>query len=72
MKKTLYLCVSGTGWTAFQYEKLSDLKTEFEKRGIYVSDSATIGDYATIGYSAKIGNSAKMGLHYLRESLFYF
>ena len=32
--KTIYLLVSGKGWTPFQYNELSELAAEFEARNI--------------------------------------
>ena len=65
--KKLNLWVLGSGWTEFQYDKLSDLDSEFKSRGIiiYNYDSAKIGDYANIGHSTNIGDSANIG-HYAK------
>ena len=39
MKKKLYLYVLGEGCESFEYEKLSDLKSEFDKRLIRVGEN---------------------------------
>ncbi len=61
--KTLYLWVSGEGWKSFEYTHISELKEEFAKRNIIVSDYANIGYSANIGDSAKIGDSANIGYY---------
>jgi hypothetical protein len=42
--KTLYLWVSGKGWTPFQYNELSELATEFEARNIKLGDLCELGN----------------------------
>lgn len=42
--KTLYLWVSGKGWTPFQYNELSELAAEFEARNIKLGNGCKLGD----------------------------
>ena len=53
--KTIYLWVSGKGWTPFQYNELSELAAEFEARNI------KLGDGCELGYECKLGNWCKLG-----------
>ena len=53
--KTLYLWVSGKGWTPFQYNELSELAAEFEARNI------KLGNGCKLGYECKLGNWCKLG-----------
>ena len=41
--KTIYLWVSGKGWTPFQYNELSELSSEFEARNIKLGDGCKLG-----------------------------
>ena len=41
--KTIYLWVSGKGWTPFQYNELSELSSEFEARNIKLGDGCELG-----------------------------
>ena len=49
--KTIYLWVSGKGWTPFQYNELSELAAEFEARNI------KLGYGCTLGAGCKLGNN---------------
>ena len=40
--KTIYLWVSGKGWTPFQYNELSELAAEFEARNIKLGDGCDV------------------------------
>jgi NDP-sugar pyrophosphorylase family protein len=55
--KKLQLLTKGIGWTEFEYNLLSDLKPEFESRGIKINSYNSV----TIGYNTKIGNNATIG-----------
>ena len=47
--KTIYLWVSGKGWTPFQYNELSELAAEFEARNIQLGDGCALGDGCKLG-----------------------
>lgn len=47
--KTIYLLVSGKGWTPFQYNELSELAAEFEARNIKLGYGCTLGDECKLG-----------------------
>lgn len=47
--KTIYLWVSGKGWTPFQYNELSELSSEFEARNIKLGDGCELGDGCKLG-----------------------
>ncbi len=49
MKKTIYLFDENGNKVMFQYDELSELKEEFQKRGITIGYRAIIGDGAIIG-----------------------
>ena len=53
--KTIYLWVSGKGWTPFQYNELSELAAEFEARNIKLGDGCELGDRCELGYGCKLG-----------------
>ena len=53
--KTIYLLVSGKGWTPFQYNELSELAAEFEARNI------TLGAGCKLGYGCKLGDECELG-----------
>ena len=53
--KTIYLWVSGKGWTPFQYNELSELAAEFEARNI------KLGDGCELGYGCKLGDRCELG-----------
>ena len=59
--KTIYLRDENYNWKSFEYNELSDLKTEFEARKISIGDGASIGDDASIGDGASIGYRASIG-----------
>ncbi len=71
--KTIYLLVSGKGWTPFQYNELSELAAEFEARNIKLGYGCTLGagcklgagcelGYGcTLGYGCKLGDECKLG-----------
>ena len=59
--KTIYLRDENYNWKAFEYNELSDLKSEFEARKISIGYGASIGYDASIGYGASIGNRASIG-----------
>ena len=54
--KTIYLWVSGKGWTPFQYNELSELAAEFEARNIKLGDWCTLGDWCKLGAGCKLGD----------------
>ena len=53
--KTIYLWVSGKGWTPFQYNELSELSSEFEARNI------KLGYGCELGYGCKLGDGCELG-----------
>ena len=65
--KTIYLWVSGKGWTPFQYNELSELSSEFEARNIKLGDrcelgyGCELGDGCKLGYGCKLGNLCELG-----------
>lgn len=59
--KTIYLWVSGKGWTPFQYNELSELAAEFEARNIKLGDRCTLGDWCELGYRCILGDVCKLG-----------
>ena len=63
--KTIYLWVSGKGWTPFQYNELSELAAEFEARNIKLGDRCTLGDWCKLGAGCKLGDRC-----YVPKSLF--
>ena len=59
--KTLYLWVSGKGWTPFQYNELSELAAEFEARNIKLGNGCELGDLCELGYECKLGDGCELG-----------
>lgn len=59
--KTLYLWVSGKGWTPFQYNELSELAAEFEARNIKLGDGCELGYGCRLGDLCKLGNWCELG-----------
>ena len=65
--KTLYLWVSGKGWTPFQYNELSELAAEFEARNIKLGNGCELGnrcelgDGCELGYGCELGNRCELG-----------
>ena len=59
--KTLYLWVSGKGWTPFQYNELSELAAEFEARNIKLGNWCKLGDECALGNRCKLGDGCKLG-----------
>ena len=55
--KTIYLWVSGKGWTPFQYNELSELSSEFEARNIKLGDRCELGDGCDVPKSLFISAS---------------
>ena len=55
--KTIYLWVSGKGWTPFQYNELSELAAEFEARNIKLGYGCTLGAGCELGAGCKLGNN---------------
>ena len=53
--KTLYLWVSGKGWTPFQYNELSELAAEFKARNIKLGNGCKLGNWCKLGYECKLG-----------------
>ena len=53
--KTIYLWVSGKGWTPFQYNELSELAAEFKARNI------KLGYGCELGAGCKLGDRCKLG-----------
>ena len=46
--KTIYLWISGKGWTPFQYNELSELASEFEARNIKLGNRCKLGNRIAI------------------------
>ena len=59
--KTIYLWVSGKGWTPFQYNELSELAAEFEARNIKLGDGCELGDGCKLGDGCELGYGCKLG-----------
>ena len=59
--KTIYLWVSGKGWTPFQYNELSELSSEFEARNIKLGDGCELGDGCKLGDGCELGDGCKLG-----------
>ena len=59
--KTIYLWVSGKGWTPFQYNELSELSSEFEARNIKLGYRCELGDGCKLGYRCELGYGCKLG-----------
>lgn len=53
--KTIYLLVSGKGWTPFQYNELSELAAEFEARNIKLGYGCTLGAGCKMGAECTLG-----------------
>ena len=59
--KTIYLWVSGKGWTPFQYNELSELAAEFEARNIKLGYGCKLGNECKLGDGCELGNWCKLG-----------
>ena len=59
--KTIYLWVSGKGWTPFQYNELSELSSEFEARNIKLGYGCELGDGCKLGDGCELGDGCKLG-----------
>ena len=59
--KTLYLWVSGKGWTPFQYNELSELAAEFEARNIKLGNGCELGNWCKLGNRCELGNGCELG-----------
>ena len=59
--KTIYLWVSGKGWTPFQYNELSELAAEFEARNIKLGDGCKLGAGCKLGYGCELGDRCELG-----------
>lgn len=59
--KTIYLWVSGKGWTPFQYNELSELAAEFEARNIKLGAGCELGDGCKLGDECELGAGCKLG-----------
>ena len=59
--KTIYLWVSGKGWTPFQYNELSELSPEFEARNIKLGDRCELGYGCELGDGCKLGDGCELG-----------
>src|SRR5215217_5371372 len=58
MSKTIYLQSENNQEVAYSYEKLSDLKGEFEKRQITIAPNASIGSDVRLGNNIAVGERA--------------
>ena len=59
--KTIYLWVSGKGWTPFQYNELSELSSEFEARNIKLGYGCELGDGCKLGDGCELGYGCELG-----------
>ena len=59
--KTIYLWVSGKGWTPFQYNELSELAAEFEARNIKLGNGCELGNGCKLGDWCKLGDGCELG-----------
>ena len=59
--KTLYLWVSGKGWTPFQYNELSELVAESKARNIKLGNGCKLGNWCNLGYACILGDACEMG-----------
>ena len=59
--KTIYLWVSGKGWTPFQYNELSELAAEFEARNIKLGYGCELGDGCKLGDGCELGYGCELG-----------
>ena len=59
--KTIYLWVSGKGWTPFQYNELSELAAEFEARNIKLGDRCELGDGCKLDDGCELGYGCELG-----------
>ena len=59
--KTIYLWVSGKGWTPFQYNELSELAAEFEARNIKLGYGCRLGDWCRLGNWCNLGAGCELG-----------
>ena len=59
--KTIYLWVSGKGWTPFQYNELSELAAEFKARNIKLGNGCKLGNWCKLGNGCKLGNECELG-----------
>ena len=59
--KTIYLLVSGKGWTPFQYNELSELAAEFEARNIKLGYGCTLGAGCELGDGCTLGDWCELG-----------
>lgn len=59
--KTIYLWVSGKGWTPFQYNELSELAAEFEARNIKLGYGCKLGDECKMGAGCELGDWCELG-----------
>ena len=59
--KTIYLWVSGEGWTPFQYNELSELAAEFEARNIKLGAGCKLGDWCKLGAGCELGEWCELG-----------
>jgi hypothetical protein len=59
--KTIYLWVSGKGWTPFQYNELSELAAEFEARNIKLGYGCELGDGCKLGDGCELGHGCELG-----------
>ena len=59
--KTIYLWVSGKGWTPFQYNELSELAAEFEARNIKLDYGCTLGAGCELGNWCNLGAGCELG-----------
>lgn len=59
--KTLYLWVSGKGWTPFQYNELYELAAEFEARNIKLGNECKLGNLCELGNGCELGDGCELG-----------
>ena len=59
--KSINLYSTVNGWQSFNYESITDLKTQLAERSISIGDGASIGNGTFIGDGASIGDRASIG-----------
>jgi hypothetical protein len=59
--KTIYLQEENYNWKSFDYEKLTDLANELEKRKIILGNECELGNRCKLGYGCELGNGCELG-----------
>jgi len=59
--KNIYLKDENSNRIEFQYEQLSDIKTELEKRYIVIGNGCKLGNGCELGNGCKLGDGCELG-----------